>query len=93
MQSNLVANFRVYGKHCRALGEAKGLAKGEAKGKVEGLATGKGEALVRLLVSRFGTLPRSFRQRIRGAKLATIERWFDLALDACDLRSVFERSR
>lgn len=93
MHSNLIANFRIYGKHCIAVGEAKGEAKGLAKGKVEGLARGKAEALVRLLVSRFGTLPRSFRQQIRGAKLATIERWFDRALGARDLRSVFDRSR
>ena len=48
---------------------------------------------MRLLVSRFGTVPPSFRKRIRGAKLASIEGWFNRALDAHDLPSVFDRSR
>jgi Putative transposase, YhgA-like len=59
----------------------------------EGLAKGKAEALVCLLISRFGPLPPSFRKRIRGAKLASIERWFNRALDAHDLSSVFNSSR
>jgi hypothetical protein len=59
----------------------------------EGEAKGKAEALVCLLVSRFGALPLSFRKRIREAKLASIERWFNRALDAHDLPSVFDRSR
>jgi hypothetical protein len=59
----------------------------------KGLARGKAEALVRLLISRFGALPPSIRKRIRGAKLASIERWFNRALDAHDLPSVFDRPR
>ena len=68
---------------------AQWLAEGEAKG----LARGKAEALVCLLISRFGALPPSYRKRVRGAKLAGIERWFNRALDAHDLPSVFNRSR
>ena len=64
-----------------------------AEGKVKGKAEGKAEALVCLLVSRFGALPPSFRKRIRGAKLASVERWFNRALDAHDLPSVFDRPR
>jgi hypothetical protein len=89
MKSNLAATFKAFKKHCLAEGEAIGLAKGEAKG----LARGKAEALMRLLVSRFGTVPLSFRKRIRGAKLASIERWLSRALDAHDLPSVFDQSR
>ena len=68
------------------------LAEGEAKGEAKGLARGKAEALVRLLISRFGALPPSFRKRIRGAELASIEGWFNRGLDAYDLPSVFDRS-
>jgi len=89
MKSMLATTFETWKKQWRAEGEAKGL----AKGKAEGLTRGKAEALVRLLVSRFGTLPPSFRKRIRGAKLPTIERWFNRALDAHNLPSVFNRSR
>ncbi len=85
MKTNLIATFKTFKKHCLAEGKAIGLA--------EGLARGKAEALVRLLISRFGTLPRSFRKEIRGAELASIERWFSRALDAHDLPSVFDRSR
>jgi hypothetical protein len=89
MKSMLATTFETWRKQWLAEGEAVGLAKGEVKG----LARGKAEALVRLLVSRFGALPPSFRKRIRGAKLASIERWFNRALDAHDLPSVFDRSR
>lgn len=82
MRSNLATSFKTFKKHCLAEGEAIGLAKG--------LTRGKAEALVRLLTSRFGALPRSFRKEIRGAELASIERWFSRALDAHDLPSVFD---
>jgi hypothetical protein len=81
MKSNLATIGKVW--------KEQWLAEGEAKGKAEG----KAEALLSLLVSRFGVLPPSIRKRIRGAKLASIERWFDRALDARDLPSVFDRPR
>lgn len=65
------------------------LAEGKAEGKAEGLA----EALVCLLEERFGARAPSVRKRIRGASLATLERWFKRALVASDLPSVFTRSR
>src|SRR6201999_4101579 len=89
MKSNLPATFKAFKKYCLAEGKAIGLAEGEAKG----LTRGKAEALLGLLVSRFGTVPASFRKRIRGAKLASIEGWFNRALDAHALPSVFGRSR
>ena len=58
-----------------------------------GKAEGKAEALVSLLSSRFGALPPSVRKQIREAKLASIERWFDRALNAHDLSSVFDPPR
>ena len=58
-----------------------------AEGKVEG----KAESLVRLLTARFGALPPAARKSIDAADLATLERWFDHAIEASDLSSVFRR--
>jgi hypothetical protein len=69
------------------------LAEGEAKGKAAGKAEGKAEALISLLAGRFGTVAPSWRKRIRGAKLVTLERWFKRAIDAPDLPSVFNPPR
>ena len=72
---------------------AEGEAKGMAKGKVEGKAEGKAEALICLLAERFGTVAPSRQKRIRGARLVTLERWFERAMVAPDLLSVFNPSR
>jgi hypothetical protein len=64
-----------------------------AEGRVEGLARGKAEALLCLLVERFGAVAPPWRKRIRGAKLATLDRWFKRAIVARDLSSVFEPPR
>jgi len=60
-----------------------------AKGKAEG----KAEALMSLLAERFGAVAPSWQKRIRGAKLATLDRWFKRAIVAPDLRSVFNPPR
>jgi len=85
MRSNLQTMVKVWKKQLLAEGKAKGLVEGEAKGK--------GEALVSLLVSKFGSLSPSLLKRIRGAKMASIERWFKRALAAHDLPSVFDVRR
>ncbi len=59
----------------------------------EGIALGKADALVCLLVDRFGGLTPSLRARIRRARLATLDRWFKRALCAPSLRYVFNSSR
>ena len=64
-----------------------------AKGKAEGLAEGKAEALICLLAERFGAVAPSWQKRIRGAKLATLERWFKRAIVAPNLPSVFNPLR
>ena len=69
------------------------LAEGKAEGLVEGKAEGKAEALVCLLAERFGAVAPSWQKRIRGAKLATLERWFKRAIVAPDLPSVFNPPR
>jgi Putative transposase, YhgA-like len=60
---------------------------------IQGRVEGKAEALVCLLVERFGTLAPSLRTRIRRARLATLDRWFKRAIAAPDLRSVFNAPR
>jgi hypothetical protein len=59
----------------------------------EGVAKGKAEALICLLAARFGAVAPFRQKRIRGARLATLERWFKRAIDAPDLRSVFNPPR
>ena len=73
--------------------EKQWLAEGKVEGKVEGKAEGKAEALITLLAERFGTVAPSWQKRIRGAKLATLERWFKRAIAAPDLPSVFNPPR
>lgn len=69
------------------------VAEAKAEGKAEGRAEGKAEALVCLLAQRFGAVAPSWQKRIRGAKLATLERWFKRAIVAPDLPSVFNPPR
>ena len=63
----------------------EGLQVGRAEGKAEELA----RSLVRLLERRFGPLSPDITARIAGAELETIERWFDVAIDAAALADVF----
>ena len=67
----------------------KGKAEGIAEGIAEGEARGGAKILGRLLEKRFGALPQSIQQQIAAADVVSIEAWFDRALDAPDLRSVF----
>ena len=68
----------------------EGIAVGEAQGRAEGKAEGESRALVRLLEKRLGPVSPTLRARIFAADLASIERWFDRALEATDLDSVFD---
>ena len=76
-----------------AEGLAEGRARGIAEGKARGIAEGKAEALVCLLVERFGALAPSLQTRIRKARLATLDQWFKRAITARNLRSVFNSPR
>jgi predicted transposase YdaD len=73
----------------RAEGEAVGRAEGEAVGKTKGIA----EAVIRLLVKRFGPLPPPLQTRIQTAELQSLESWFDRAINAPDLSTVFDPPR
>lgn len=58
--------------------------------KAEGRAEGKGDALIHLLERRHGFIPDPIRAQVAGADLATLDRWFDRALDATTLDAVFD---
>jgi hypothetical protein len=85
MKTMIATQFEAWKEQWLAEGKAEGLAEGEAKGKAE--------ALVCLLAERFGAVAPSWQKRIRGAKLATLERWFKRAIVAPDLPSVFNLQR
>jgi predicted transposase YdaD len=69
---------------------AEGELKGELKGKQEGRQEGEMLALQRLLSKRFGILPADITRSIANAPVETIERWFDLAIDAQQLSDIFK---
>ena len=71
-------------------GKAAGIKEGKAAGIEEGLAEGEAKSLTRLLERRFGPLPSDVHERIAGAGIDQVEQWFDTAIDAPDLASVFE---
>jgi predicted transposase YdaD len=66
-------------------GIEKGIEKGIQQGRVEGHA----KSLVRLLERRFGGLPAHVRKRVFAADVQSLDTWFDRAIDAADLQSVF----
>ena len=76
-------------KQARQEGLLAGRAEGKAEGKAEGLTEGEAKSLTRLLERRFGPLPRKVRDRIVSAELRQIETWFDIAIDAPDLDTIF----
>jgi hypothetical protein len=73
---------------------AEGKQEGELKGKQEGELKGKQEgemlALQRLIAKRFGAIPAETTRLIANAPLETIEKWFDLAIDAKQLSDIFK---
>ncbi len=85
MKSMLATQFDAWKEQWFAEGKSEGLARGKAEGKAE--------ALICLLAERFGAVAPSWRKRIRGARLVTLERWFKRAVVAPDLSSVFNPPR
>jgi predicted transposase YdaD len=76
-------------RHFRQEFEARFRQEFEALGEARGRVQGEAQALLRLLEKRFGTVPVCFRERISTADLASIEAWFNRALEVHDLSSVF----
>lgn len=70
----------------------EGIAVGEARGEARGKAEGEALALVRLLERRIGAVSEALRARIFAADLASIEVWFDRAIEATEFESVFDRN-
>ena len=75
-------------------GVQQGIQQGEyagiLKGKQEGQLEGQTQLLLRFLMRRFGVLPPAVVMQINAATdLAQIEAWFDAAIDAPHLGSVF----
>jgi hypothetical protein len=66
--------------------EKQWFANGHVKGKADGMA----EALISLLSGRFGAVAPPRLEQIRGADLPTLAHWFNRAIDAPDLPSVFD---
>ena len=62
---------------------------GEARGVALGEARGVARKLLSLLERRFGPLPESVLQRVQGAALPDLDRWFDRILDAKTRDEVF----
>jgi Putative transposase, YhgA-like len=82
--------MKGFGASFAAIGFERGVAEGEARGEARGEAKGEAKALTRLLEKRFGPLPSRLRERVVSAELAVIGTWFDRAIDAPDLQSVFK---
>lgn len=79
------------------LGEQKGLQigklEGKLEGKIEGKIEGEAHALQHLLSRRFGAIPMDIVEQIAAADLEQIEAWFDTAITAPDMASVFAPTR
>ena len=56
----------------------------------EGKQEGEMLALQRLIAKRFGAIPAETTRLIANAPLETIEKWFDLAIDAKQLSDIFK---
>lgn len=67
-----------------------GVAIGEAW--AEGRRKRWAEMLVRLLEKQIGAVPEALRARIFAANLASIQAWFDRAIEATDFESIFDPS-
>lgn len=75
------------------LGEQKGLQISRLKARLEGQREGAANALQRLLSRRFGAISTTIVERIAVADLAQIDTWFDAAITAPDMASVFTPTR
>jgi hypothetical protein len=92
LEMNMRSNLATIGERWRQEGLTQGRIEGEARGRIDGEVKGKAEALVSLLVERFGALAPSLRTRIQRARLQTLDRWFKRAIAAPNVRSVFSSS-
>ncbi|HEX5754120.1 MAG TPA: Rpn family recombination-promoting nuclease/putative transposase [Archangium sp.] len=72
-------------------GVQKGLVRGRQEGRAEGLQQGLSEAILRILTARGVSVEEGARQRILTCTdMATLDRWFDRALNATTLSDVLD---
>ena len=101
MKTNLERLGRTLKRQWLAEGKVEGWIEGWIEGQIEGWIEGKADGelkrmakvLVCLLAKRFGTVTPSVREKISGANLTTLECWFERAITAPDLLSVFAQPR
>lgn len=67
----------------------RGKEEGREEGREEGQTLEARQNLRKLLISRFGALPEALTARIEQADHATLDAWFEAALSAPSLESVF----
>jgi hypothetical protein len=70
----------------------EGVAVGKARAKAKAITEGWARVLVRLLERRIGAVPEALRARIFAADQASVEAWFDRAIEASEFETVFGRS-
>jgi hypothetical protein len=85
--------FERWSQKVRLEAQARGRAEGQALGRAEGQALGRAEAkadsILRILAARGVHVDDLSRQRIMScADMATLDRWFDLSLNATRLSDV-----
>lgn len=74
----------------KAEGRLEGRLEGRQEGRSEGIAEGKRETLLRLLVRRGIALAEEDQARVAACTdTATLDRWFDRALEATTAAEVF----
>jgi len=67
----------------------EGREQGRKEGRKEGREENQRDMLLKLLERRFGALPEPVMERIRGAGIKQLDRWFDRGITARSLRAVF----
>ena len=69
-------------------GRAEGIEKGRSEGLAQGITTGQAGLLLRQLEMRFGDVPDTARDRVRGASEAQLAAWAEAVLVAASLDEV-----
>jgi flagellar biosynthesis/type III secretory pathway protein FliH len=83
--------MRSYSEQGLQQGLEKGLARGREEGLQQGQIRGRAEDVVRILTARGVQADEAARQRILSCSdLATLDRWFDRALNATALSDVLD---
>ncbi len=83
--------MRSYGEQLIERGRQQGREEGREEGRQQGLLQGRAEYVLRILTARGVQVDEPARQRILTCTdLATLDRWFDRALNATTLAEVLD---